>query len=325
MTPNLSLPAITQRIADEASAYEFLEELRWNGNPVCPHCGVVGGHYFLKPRGRGRRTRTGKVTQRRVWKCRDCRRQFTVLVGTIFHRTKVPVRTWVLVLADMIAAKNGMSAREIERKYGVTPRTAWFIAHRIREAMKAPEFRDKFSGGTVIADETWIGGRPHNRHKGDPRRHGPSTMTPVVSLLSRQEGEVRSKVVPNVRRETLRSAIRAQVDLPNTTLHTDNAMAYTRIGWQARAHESVNHGMSEYVRGDVTTNHAEGYFSQLKRSIDGTHHHVSIEHLPRYLAEFDFRYSTRQMSDGQRLVTLLGRAGRRLTYFSSDFGSSLVA
>jgi transposase-like protein len=320
----LSLPAITQRIPDEASAYKFLEELRWGDNPVCPHCGVVGGHYFLTPKNGGRKTRTGKVTQRRLWKCGACRRQFTVLVGTIFHRTKVPVRTWVLVLADMVSAKNGISAREIERKYGTTPRTAWFMAHRLREAMRAPEFRDKFTG-TVIADETWIGGEPRNRAKGDPRRFGPSTKTPVLSLVNHQSGEVRSRVVPNVRRDTLRAAIREQVDLANTALHTDNAPVYTRIGWQAASHETVNHIAHEYVRGNVTTNHAEGFFAQLKRSIDGTHHHVSVEHLDRYLAEFDFRYSTRRMTDGQRMVTLLGRANRRLTYFPSGSGSSLVA
>lgn len=131
-----SIPALMQRLTSEASAYELLEELRWNGVPVCPHCGSANKHYFLKPKGEGRKTRTGSISERRVWKCKDCRRQFTVLVGTVFHGSKIPVRTWVLVVLEMCASKNGVSAREIERKYDLTPKSAWFMLHRIREAMR---------------------------------------------------------------------------------------------------------------------------------------------------------------------------------------------
>lgn len=324
----MNFTALAERIPDEAAAYEYLEELRWNGRPVCPHCGVIDGHYLIKPRSGERRTRTGKVTHRRLWKCHACREQFSVLVGTIFHRSKISIRTWLFVLFDMVAAKNGISAREIERKYNLTPRSAWFMAHRLREAMKAPDFIGKFSG-TVQADETYIGPNPRNWHR--KRRVATNAYkhdhkTPVVSLLHPATGEVRSKVVLDVTANTLRAVIDEQTNLAETVLHTDEAVAYTRIGWNAAGHERVNHSMSEYVRQGATTNNVEGFFSQLKRSLDGTHHHVSREHLPRYLAEFDFRYTTRKMSDEQRLVILLGRSNRRLTYRPVESsGSSLVA
>ncbi|CAN5773773.1 hypothetical protein BH20ACT7_BH20ACT7_12910 [soil metagenome] len=159
-----TVPALAEKLTDEAAAYEFMEQLRWNGRPVCPHCGSVRTPYFLQPRGgKDRATRTGSRSQRRVWKCADCRKQFSVLTGTIFHGTKIPLRTWILVVFELCSSKNGVAAREIERKYDLTAKTAWFMLHRIREAMK----RDPLAGllkGTVTADETWIGGKPSNRH-----------------------------------------------------------------------------------------------------------------------------------------------------------------
>ncbi|MDQ1685735.1 MAG: hypothetical protein QOC82_2472 [Frankiaceae bacterium] len=161
-----------RRLTSEAAAYEPLEQLRWGSEPVCPHCGTVGQATHLQPvNGVSRATRTGKPTERRVWKCNACRKQFTVLVGTIFPGTKIPVRTWVLVILEMVASKNGLAAREIERKYDLTNKTAWFMLHRIREAMK----RDPLAGllsGTVAADESWYGGKPQNQSKAKraPRR-----------------------------------------------------------------------------------------------------------------------------------------------------------
>ena len=159
-----SIPTLMQRLRTEADAYELLETLRWGADPVCPHCGVIGGHYFLKAKDpAGRATRTGTRSERRVWKCHACRKQFTVLVGTIFHGTKIPIRTWVLVVLEVCAAKNGISAREVERKYDLTAKSAWFMLHRIREAMK----QDPMAGllaGTIVADETFIGGTPANMH-----------------------------------------------------------------------------------------------------------------------------------------------------------------
>ena len=312
-----SVPALVAQVPTEADAYLLLERLRWNGEPVCPHCGTIGTHYFLTPRnGTSRKTRTGSLSQRRVWKCRECRKQFSVLTGTIFHGSKIPLRTWLFVILEMCASKNGVAAREIERKYDLTAKTAWFMLHRIREAMK----REPLAGllaGTVVADETWIGGNPGNRHKSKRPRwpvHS-EDKTAVVALVHRETGEVRSQVVPNVTGKALRKVIEENVELRESELHTDQSKSYTRIGPEMKAHQVVNHQEWEYVRDGVTTNPAEGYFSQLKRSIDGTHHHVSVEHLPRYLAEFDFRATTHDATDSQRMRTLMDRTGgRRLTY-----------
>lgn len=252
-----------------------MERLRWSEKPICPHCGSINDHYFLTPKNdAGRKTRTGKVSQRRVWKCKDCRKQFSVLTGTIFDGTKIPIRTWIFVVFEMCASKNGIAVRELERRYGLSPKSAWFMTHRIREAMKLDPLRSQLLG-TVIADETFIGGEQGNRHKKVRfSDDAPKAKVAVLSLLHKESGEVRSHVVPNVKRDTLRAAIEKQVPLAGTTLHTDSAQQYTRIGWKAFKHETVNHIMSEYVRDGVTTNHVEGYFSQLKRSLDGTYHHA---------------------------------------------------
>ena len=312
----LTLKNLADQITDEHDAYLLLEELRWHGKPVCPHCGHDKA-YFLTPkggaRGTGKPKPDGKRTQsvRRVWKCAKCRKQFSVLTGTIFHGTKVSLRTWLMVMVQMSSAKNGISAREVERMHAVTPETAWFMLHRLRESMK----RDPLAGllsGVVVADETWIGGKPVNRH--DHKRgqggQGRTDKTPVVSLVSKETGEVRSRVVPNVDGRTLRTVITEQADLATTVLHTDSAGAYPWARSEAAGHETVNHHVQEYVRGDVSTNQTEGYFSQLKRSIDGTHHHVSREHLHRYLSEFDYRYTTRKLSDSPRLERMIGQGWR---------------
>jgi transposase-like protein len=314
----LSIPQLATRLQTEADAYKFLEDLRWpDGEQVCPHCGVKRTHYFLKPsNGASRKTRTGTASQRRVWKCAACRKQFSVLTGTIFHGSKIPVRSWVFVIFEMCSSKNGVSAREIERKYDLTPKTAWFMMHRIREAMK----REPMAGlltGRVVADETYYGGKPKNRHGARNRDHrvGGTEKTPIIALVSRETGEVRSQALPNVNADNLRNVLTSQVDPAQTHLHTDSWYGYRRIASEFASHSSVDHSVGEYVRGDVSTNQAESYFAQLKRSLDGTHHHVSVEHLPRYLAEFDFRHSTHKSSDTERMGKLVGQvAGRRLTY-----------
>lgn len=315
-----SIPALAARVQTETDAYLLLEELRWGGAPdACAHCGEVGRCYFLNPEnGSTRATRTGSRSARRVWKCGGCRKQFSVLTNTIFHGTKVPVRTWLFVVVEMCSAKNGISAREVERKYDVTAKTAWFMLHRIREAMKLEPLAGLLAG-TVQADETWMGGQPKNRHRKDVREserlYGTTDKTPVLSLIHYETREVRSRVVPNVTGASLLPAMTGNLDLPNTWLHTDAAKAYRVVAQHTAAHEFVTHESGEYVRNGVSTNLAEGYFSQLKRSIDGTYHHVSVEHLDRYLSEFDFRYSTCRLADAQRVRRLMGQTdGRRLSY-----------
>lgn len=308
-----------ERIPDEESAYKHLESLRWDGSPVCPHCGNDERCYFLNPTNGPRRTSTGSATARRLWKCGACRRQFSVLTGTVMHGTKIPIRTWILVIFEMASNKNGIAAREIERRYNLTPKSAWFLLHRIREAMK-DDGLTVFSG-VVVADETFIGGAFKNKHKSQQREYsagragGPYDKTPVLSLVDTGTGQVRSRVVPRVDGSNLRKAIAEQADLPNTILHTDKSASYRIVAREVAAHHAVDHKAGEYVRGSVSTNKCENFFSQLKRSIDGTHHRVSTEHLGRYLAEFDYRYSTRKMSDTDRTHDLVSNVGgKRLTY-----------
>src|SRR3954467_9734617 len=191
----MSIPQLAKAVPDEDAAYRFLENLRWGDKPVCPHCGSVRKPYFLKPaNGTSRKTRTGSASERRVWKCADCRKQFSVLTGTIFHGTKIPVRTWIFVIFEMCASKNGVSAREIERKYDLTPKSAWFMLHRVREAMKKEPMAGLLTG-RVVSDETFYGGKPSNRHGHDPSKgtSGVSDKTPIQSLVSRETGEVRSR------------------------------------------------------------------------------------------------------------------------------------
>jgi transposase-like protein len=309
--PKINVLTLSEQIRTEADAYEYLEGLRWDGVPECPHCGNTERCYFLKAKNGTRKTSTGAATQRRLWKCGACRKQFSVLTGTVMHGTKIPVRTWIFVLLEMVASKNGVAAREIERKYGITNRAAWFLTHRIREAMANGGIMTQLNG-TVVADETFIGGLNGNRHASKRDRSIPKI--PVLTMIVKETGEARSRVVPDVTSATLRAALTDHVD-KSSTLHTDSAAAYLRFGEEVAEHQSVNHVGGEYVRGGVSTNQVENFFSQLKRSLDGTHHHVSHEHLGRYLSEFDFRFSTRRMTDAERLSVLAGRVGgRRLTY-----------
>jgi transposase-like protein len=312
----ITITHLIERIPTEAAAYFYLEGMRWPDQPVCPHCGSINDHYYLNPaNGVSRKTRTGNISERRVWKCKDCRKQFSVTTGTIFHGSKVSLRTWLFVFFEMCANKNGIAAREIERRYGVAPKTAWFMAHRIREAMTvrgAP-----MMSGVVVADETWIGPDPDKMNKKSRANHKKdhTDSQPVMTLISKKTGEARSKAVANVTGKTLRKVMAQNVNRHSSVLQTDSSASYTAIGREFVKHETVNHSIDQYVHHGATTNQAENFFSQLKRSLDGTHHHVSRQHLDRYLAEFDFRYTTRKMTDTERMVKLMDKvAGRRLAY-----------
>ena len=234
------------------------------------------------------------------------------------HGSKISLRTWILVSFEMVSSKNGVAALEIQRKYGLCSRTAWFLMHRIRECMA--ENDGSLFVGNVVADETYFGGNPKNRHYADrknPLKRGRATKkTPVFALIDTETGAVRSQVVANVTGRTLAKVICQNVDVSVSTLHTDAFGGYIAISPHMAAHHVVDHKAGEYVtEKSHGTNKAENYFSQLKRSLDGTHHHVSREHLHRYLGEFDFRYTTRKMSDADRMSLLLSRTqGKRLTY-----------
>lgn len=298
MADELSL--IDERFTDPVAASEYLESIRWSDGVVCPHCGESEREpYRLKGKSLGKR---------RVWKCRACRKQFTVQVGTIFESSHVPLNKWLAAFYLLCSSKKGMSAHQLHRSIGVTYKTAWFMFHRIREAMKEPAFASKL-GGTVEADETYIGGKRSNAKRG----RGTADKKAVLALVER-DGKARSFHVANVTTATLGAAVREHVDT-SARLMTDEWKAYRNVGKEMADHQTVAHGYDEYVRGDVYTNTVEGFFAILKRGVDGIYHHVSKAHLHRYLAEFDFRYNRREISDSRRTISALeGAEGKRLKY-----------
>lgn len=303
---NLNLAELAKHFSDEAAAWKLIESIRWPEGPICPHCGHDDKHYYLG----NRKTRAGKVSPRRVWKCSDCRRQFSALVGTIFEGSHVPLSKWLLAIHLMCSGKNGVSAHELHRQLGVALKTAWFMGHRIREAMKQDPIRGMLTG-VVEGDETYIGGKRRGTRPGRPEAD--SHKTAVMTLVSR-DGEARSQVMERVTGDDLGKVLSDNVH-PEATLMTDEYAAYRKPGQVFAQHQTVNHSQGEYARGAVSTNTVEGFFSQLKRSIDGTHHHVTRRHLPRYLSEFDYRYSTRKLSDGERTwLTIRQAGGKRLRY-----------
>jgi transposase-like protein len=309
-----NLSQLAKHFSDESEAWQLLERIRWPDGPICPHCGVIGRAYYLEPQSGHRTTKRGNPTYRRVWKCADCRQQFSVLVGTIFEDTHIPLSKWLLAIHMLCAGKNGVAALELSRTLGIAYRSAWHMAHRIRYAMARPPLVDKLRG-VVESDEAYIGGklRTKTKDRQEAARRRMDNKTPVHTLVERN-GEARSRALKRVTGATLGEALAENVD-PGATLMTDELKAYKTLGRQFAAHESVNHSAGEYVRGGAHINTAEGFFSQLKRSIDGTHHHVSEQHLDRYLAEFDFRYNHRKVSDGERTERAIRQvAGKRLRY-----------
>lgn len=305
----MAKPILNQpQFHDEDKAREYLEALRWANGVVCPHCGSVDNHYKL----------IGKSHRKGLYKCSDCREQFTVTVGTVFERSKIKLHVWLMAVHLVCAAKNGMSSMELHRLLGVTQKTAWFMVHRIREAMK-PESGGLLggSGGIVEADETyWGNSKRRSRAAKGYKGRGYAHKEKIVSLVERG-GEVRSFHVKTVNAKTLKPILVSQIN-KNANLMTDEASMYTKIGKEFASHGVVTHSANEYVRGNVHTNTIEGFFSRLKRGLIGTYHHVGSQHLIRYVTEFDFRYNTRKGTDSDRSKTVLsGIAGKRLMYCHS--------
>src|SRR6266849_7625340 len=303
----MNLSQLVKRFSDEESARAYLEHLRWPNGPVCPRCGAD------KPYKLTSRPTAKKPVRSGVYKCRGCRKPFSVTVGTIMERSHIPLSTWLLGFHLMSSSKKGFSAHQMHREFGLDYKSAWFMAHRIREAMKRPPLSGKLKG-IVEADEVYIGGRPRAYEKGKVGRPGPtSKQTPVVSLVERS-GDVRSGHMERVTADTVRPLLREHIE-QSARLMTDDYNPYRGMGREFASHESVNHSANEYVRGEAHTQTVEGYFSLLKRGINGTFHHVSRKHLGRYLHEFDFRYNARKISDGERTERAIrGAEGRRLMY-----------
>jgi transposase-like protein len=284
---------------DEDKAREHLEALTWPNGPHCPHCGEVENVHRLQ----------GKSHRKGLIQCNSCLKNFTVTVGTVFERSKIGLNKWLLATFLLSSSKKGMSAHQLHRMLGVTYKTAWFMMHRIREAMKDDGSPLGGEGLTVESDEAFVGGFKKKRLSGKvaPKKK-------VMTLVERG-GRARSFHVTHIDHTNVRSALVTNVHR-SSTLMTDDARWYVNVGREFAAHGSTLHSNREFSRGDGHhSNTAENFFSILKRGVIGTYHHWSAQHIHRYLAEFDFRYSTKQDTDADRTdQALKGIVGKRLTY-----------
>jgi transposase-like protein len=286
----LTLDEINQRFATDEAARAYWESIHWPNGAVCPHCKNSDAKRIWKVTpNEKKKIRAG------LYLCAECNKQFTATIGTIFEDSHIPLRKWLVAWYMICSSKKGISSLQLQRNLNLgSYRTALFMTHRIRHSLQEPAFKDKLAG-TIEADETYVGGK--TRGKG---RHFMGNKVPVVSLVERG-GRVRSQVMRHVTGKNLKAVLKANVEA-NATIMTDDFRAYRKAAKGFASHQSVNHSAKEYVRGDAHTNTVEGYFSLLKRGVVGTFHHISEQHLPLYLAEFDHRHNTRFISDGERTI-----------------------
>lgn len=311
---------IELRYQDEDAAREHLEKILWPDGPVCPHCGVIGEAYRLN----------GETTRKGLWKCSGCRKPFTVTVGTIFEDSHIPLNKWLLAIHLMCSSKKGMSAHQLWRNLWGTDengrqlgsyRTAWFMAHRIRWVLGQEPIVSKLCG-IVEVDETFVGGKfrfgpakdAEGRSLAIGRKRQGDNKTAVLSMVER-DGDVRSMVAARVTGENIRPALKELIEA-DAHIMTDSAnrMKLSKYGWK---HSKVDHSKDEYARREngltISTNTVEGYFSILKRGINGIYHHVGKAYLDQYLREFDYRYNVRKMNDHDRTVLAVKKtSGKRL-------------
>jgi transposase-like protein len=316
----MNLKSIAKHFSDPEAAREFFEKQCWPDGTVCPHCGVVGEAYRLKAKPESKfPVRPG------VWKCKGCRKQFTVTKGTIFEDSHIPLNIWLMTIHLLCSSKKGMSAHQIHRMLGVTYKSAWFMVHRLRYATTQDPLASQLAG-IIEVDESYIGGRrrlgkrvPHATKPGERPQDHPSPVDKkqaVVALVQRK-GEVRSHHVQRVTAANLRPILNQHIESGARIMTDTSTVLHGAI--HPRKHDQVNHSANEYGRYEdgvcISTNSVEGFFSLLKRGINGTYHHVGSQHLHRYLSEFDFRYNTRQITDGERSCRLVDKvSGKRLTY-----------
>lgn len=311
------LEAARRATSDEVAAVEFLEAQRWGDCPACVHCGDMDV-YKMQQRG------TGERDKRFRWRCRGCKRQYTVKVGTVMADSPIPARHWVLTMWMMAASKKGVSSKQIERMTGLSYKSALFLTHRVRYAM-ADDTGSALSG-TVEVDEVYIGGKPRKANRKEDRvpakRGKGADKQPVVAMVERK-GRVRARVVANVTAANLGEAL-ADCVHPSACIVTDELNVYPKATRGHAAHKAVRHQTGEYVRYEedgfaVHTNTAEGFFSLVRRSLIGTYHAVSRKHLHRYMSEREFLYNTRGVDDGERLATAIRKAeGKKLANRNSS-------
>jgi len=305
LTKSVVIEEMPLACPDELAAVELLEAMRWGKNPTCVHCG--SGAVYKMTDGE-----TGKRSKRYLWRCHDCKRQYTVRIGTVYEDSRIELRHWCYAFWRASTSKKGVAAQEIKRQCQISYKSALFLMNRIRFAM-APDnpAADKLTG-TVECDETYVGGKP--RIHGNARRGRGTKKTPVFAAVERQ-GRIRRQVIADVSGRTLKGAIREMVDR-QARIMTDDFVSYNGIGNEfAGGHDTVAHSTNEYVRGDIHTNTAESSFAILKRGITGIYHSVSKEYLHRYLWQFDFLWNARKMNDGERTIMAIKLAeGKRLMY-----------
>jgi len=313
MTADLTNPVFT----DEAKAREYLESVRWADGAYCPHCGETEQVKRLE----------GKSHRPGLHYCRSCRGHFSVTVGTLYERSKIPLHKWLLATHLLTSSKKGMSAHQLHRMLGITYKSAWFMAHRIREGLKVSNPSPiGGAGGIVEVDETYFGKKRERQLKvrGDGkvyREKGHGHKHAVLTLVERN-GRARSFHIDSATAETVRPILVTNASR-DSRLETDESKIYVKVGKEFKGgHHSVNHKAEEYVRGDHHTNTIEGFYSIFKRGMKGVYQHCSEKHLHRYLAEFDFRYSNRialGVTDAERAaLALKGIEGKRLTYRRTD-------
>lgn len=296
---------------NEEAAYAYVEARLWPNGATCPKC--------------GERERVGKMggksTRIGTYKCYKCRKPFTVKVGTIFESSHVKMHLWLQAIYLMCASKKGISSNQLHRTLGVTLKTAWFMSHRIREAMRSDGSMDFGNGGGVVeVDETFIGNDRSIKPKGEKKGRGYAHKHKVLTLVDRTTGRAKSMVVDDLKTKTLLPILRANI-AKEATVYTDEAGYYGKLGAEFAKHDFVRHGAGEYGRGDVHTNTIEGYFSIFKCGMKGVYQHCAKRHLHRYAAEYEFRYNNRAangMCDRMRAdAALNGIVGERVLYRDS--------
>jgi transposase-like protein len=310
------------RFHDEAKAFEYLESIVWAGGVVCPHCGVVGGRVYVLE-GVVHNTQKGKRAgnvRYGLKKCGECRKQFTVKVGTVFEHARIPLHKMLQAVHLIMSSKKGISAHQIGRTLEISYKAAWFLAHRIREAMASGDLSAFGQGGGIVeADETFIG-----RIKGAPKRRAFHHKMKVLALIDRDSGKARTMVVDEVTAKTIMPIVKANV-AKEALLMTDESNVYRSADRHFAGHGTTNHSAGEYVDREIPEIHSntvEGYFSIFKRGMKGIYQHCGEQHLHRYLAEYEFRYNNREAlgcNDSDRAnAALVGIVGKRLTYRRPD-------